>query len=361
MQNKGIILKKEQYNAIDLAKFLCAILVVMVHISPLGVSDKFVVINTAIQDGVARIAVPFFFIASGFFLYKKTSYDNFDMKPTKKYVIKILKLYIIWTIIYLPISIQKMIASGNNIYDEIFLYIRNSIFKGSYSHLWYLPATIIGVLILSFCISKRIKIKHILFLAAILYIIGLFAQSWFVVIKPISVYAPTVWTCLKVIQAVIFTTRNGVFDAFPFLCIGMLFAYRKIEIDMKKAVLGFFAFGFLLVVEAITVKTFRFSIANDMYIFLVPTAFFFFYIAKNINLKNNDIYIVLRKLSSLIFYLHLLVDVTIVDISKHIFLFDISATCLEFAITLVITILLSLLIIKLSECKHFTWLKKIYC
>lgn len=51
------------YNAIDLAKFLCAILVVTIHVAPFGLAQAgglFAKLNYVTQDYIARIAVPFF-------------------------------------------------------------------------------------------------------------------------------------------------------------------------------------------------------------------------------------------------------------------------------------------------------------
>lgn len=65
------------YNGIDICKFICSILVVAIHIpvvnAPMTVelSNVSVFVNTVLQQAMCRIAVPFFFVCSGFFLYKK--------------------------------------------------------------------------------------------------------------------------------------------------------------------------------------------------------------------------------------------------------------------------------------------------
>ncbi len=53
-----------EYNAVDLAKFICAILVVSIHVVPFGNTDNalLVLLNYFIQNWFSRIAVPFFFI-----------------------------------------------------------------------------------------------------------------------------------------------------------------------------------------------------------------------------------------------------------------------------------------------------------
>lgn len=60
---------KQNYNAVDLIMLMCAILVVAIHIAPFGTDSTGVLagLNWVFQSYLARIAVPFFFIASGYF------------------------------------------------------------------------------------------------------------------------------------------------------------------------------------------------------------------------------------------------------------------------------------------------------
>ena len=68
--------KQYVYPSLDLMKFICSILVVMIHITPFG---EYEFLNFAIHNYVARIAVPYFFVTSGFLLFRKTSYDDFNI------------------------------------------------------------------------------------------------------------------------------------------------------------------------------------------------------------------------------------------------------------------------------------------
>lgn len=96
-----------------------------------------------------------------------------------------------------------------------------------------------------------------------------------------------------------------------------------------------------------------------MYIFLVPATFSFFYIAKNVEIKSNKICNTMRPLSSLVYFLHLWVNVVVCKIFSLINI-DVSVTCLNFVITLAVTIICALAIINLSNYRHFKWLKKLY-
>ncbi len=72
----------KNYNAIDLMRMICAILVICVHVYPLtmfGEQANFVLVHA-----VARIAVPFFCVTSGFFFFKKLKSDPRLRRQKKK-------------------------------------------------------------------------------------------------------------------------------------------------------------------------------------------------------------------------------------------------------------------------------------
>ena len=61
----------KQYNSIDLMKFIAAILIIILHTSPFQSYSK--IISFGFRNIITIIAVPFFFCASGFLLFKKCS------------------------------------------------------------------------------------------------------------------------------------------------------------------------------------------------------------------------------------------------------------------------------------------------
>ena len=59
---------KRQYSAIDIARYISALLVVCIHTFPfLEISETF---NTYWIHTICRLAVPFFFTTSGFFFFR---------------------------------------------------------------------------------------------------------------------------------------------------------------------------------------------------------------------------------------------------------------------------------------------------
>jgi peptidoglycan/LPS O-acetylase OafA/YrhL len=108
-----------------------AFCVVALHTITLEQS-KLIIINE-LYDSFVNMAVPFFFIASGFLLAKKLQLplhkeENIDI--IKKYLIRIVKLYLIWNIIYLLLAIIGFILEKSTPLMSIYLYLRGLFLVG---------------------------------------------------------------------------------------------------------------------------------------------------------------------------------------------------------------------------------------
>ncbi len=200
---------RKNYNGIDLAKFICSILVVMIHVPPFGSSTGYIVklLNYGVQQWFARIAVPIFFACSGFFLYKKSTLLDFRVEPSKKYILHLLKLYIIWSLIYFPLRYRAFFKDSKGVLHAVLVYCRDCVFTGSYNQLWYFPALIFAVILTSYLLSKKTDYKRILLLSIIAYLVGLLAQSWFGVIRPLQEITPSVENSRSITENNRYNTR----------------------------------------------------------------------------------------------------------------------------------------------------------
>lgn len=360
--NENPQVRKQTSNSIDLAKFICSILVVMIHIAPFGnteIPNLKSYLNFYIQNCLARIAVPFFFVTSGYYLYRKSSRSNFDLGPTKQYVKKIFRLYLIWTLIYFPLVFNDFFKNQKGIFYAVITYIRNFIFTGSYTQLWYLNALIFAVILVSFLLYNKVAPQKIIICSAIMYIIGLFAQSWFGFIRPLNNIFPFFWKMLKVFERVIVTTRNGLFEGFLFITIGMYFALFEIRIEKKRALKGLITCMVLLFLEVSILQFCHFIRKHDMYLFLVPATLFGFCFVREIKLPDKPIFRTLRILSSLIFYLHLWIGALVGRLLRSIS-GTLEESFLKFILTLLMTVLCSYIVFICSNRPGFKWLKKLY-
>ena len=128
---------RKNYNGIDVAKFICSILVIAIHVDPFATSDNSTLqqLHFFLSQYIARIAVPFFFIAAGYFLFRKTSPDSFDLRPVRKYIGRIVRLYVLWSILYFPLVLYYAIRGNIGFRQFVTTYARRLIFVGSYTHL----------------------------------------------------------------------------------------------------------------------------------------------------------------------------------------------------------------------------------
>lgn len=326
---------KNNFNSIDLVKFVCAFLICMVHIK-FFVPDSFKYanfFNSAIQNYLCRLAVPFYFVVAGFLLYGKMNINELDLGRVKNYCLKILRMLGVWTVL---------------------------LFVGSKIHLWYLGELVVSVLIFTFLLKKKIKHNYILFLVIFLYIIGLFGDSYYGLILPLKKFR-FFRIIINYYDLIFKTTRNGLFFGLVFVAMGGFISHQKVIMSFKGSFIGFIVSMICLSFEVFFLE--RYSIPKDhnLFVFLVPACYFMFCLTMNINLKDNDIYRRLRVIGLLIFFLHLLVNYFVllgIDILNSYF--EIDLTSFELFFTLLLVTLISIFIEKLSRVDKYKWLKYLY-
>lgn len=346
----------KRYNAVDLTKFIMSLLVIVIHVHPLGHGHDSEIANFYIMNLLPRLAVPFFFVISGFFLYKKTTLPQFTLSPSKAYLLKLLRLYLIWSVIYFPCSIDGIFYAGDGVFFGALRFVRD-MFLGSYVHLWYLASTIMAVLVISLLLRAGLKPALIMAISSVLYLVGLLAQTWFGLIRPLQTLTPGFWDFLRGFEPYILSTRKGIFSSMIFVGIGMLFAYYKFNISRRLAYCGFFVSLALTFVEIHTVSVFGMAREYDFCVMLVPTVFFLVYIVLNTGLKDSPVYPFLRSMSTLVYFLHLGIKNIVYDLMYG---FGFKDTPLRFAIIVAVTLIISFLLIKLSNVRCFKWLKYLY-
>lgn len=310
---------------------------------------------------IARIAVPFFFVSSGFFLFRKSSISDFTFENSKKYILRIARLYIVWTLLYTPRIIGEIVNSQFGILYGCLDFVRRFFLTGKIgTHLWYLHSLIVAVFIVSVLLHFKTKKEFILLLAIGMYIIGLFSQPWISFIEPLQSRFPLLWQIMKSVFCVVGSTPNGFFEGFLFVTIGMFLAHCKIMATAWQSLVAFIISMFLMIGEFILLNRINGTTTPyDVCIMLVPTVSFLFYFAKSLNIRNNSRYKTLRIVSSLVYYSHIWVR-GMIHIGVNLIDEELSRTCIMFLLTVVSSLLFSYIIYKLSLKKRYSWLKWLY-
>lgn len=288
------------YGWTDHFRLIAALLVIAIHTSPLsslsGDADFF------FTRVLARVAVPFFFMVTGqFILGPLFSSDpavtlcppHSPKSPAgnalKRCLLKLCALYGISILLYLPLGIY-----AGHFRDISFTEVlKMLLFDGTFYHLWYFPACILGVLTTGL-MSRIFSLRGATVLSAFLYAAGLLGDSYFGLVEKIQF----LHTMYEGMFRFFSYTRNGLFLAPLFLLLGVwagklcpadrgcpvssLTAHPVSlpeQTDQPSAftaaislILSFAA----MTAEAFLLRRFELQRHDSMYIFLVPTVFFLY-------------------------------------------------------------------------------------
>lgn len=277
-------------NTIDLFKFISSILIIGIH------ANLFIDINKTLSFAavniICRLAVPFFAVCSGYFLSKSLAKSEYEAKPIKKQEWKLIKLYALWTVLYLLYSIPTWIKTGWMSFGAFKDFALATFKVGSHYHLWYLISLIYALPLFYLCV-KYIKKRKVLFIMMIVLCI----------VKALS-YGYSQW--LPAFLQTTFRMGNrfsALFDAvfllLPLLLLGFFISQKKIS--KKVSLIGFIVSFILLIVEAFTLKSF--GQESVSFIFMTfPTAYFLFSLISQLDWKLNGKICSMLGASSLIIY-----------------------------------------------------------
>ena len=202
---------KKTYDAVDIAKLFFCICIVASHTRLLSYIPGGY--RGVINAVLIRASVPFFFIASGFFLYNNVQKRGAGPE-CRRYILRMLPPLIVFeslgNIMYIAFLLyqgKKLSAICRLLLWQIIFYPRSS--------MWYLQACIVGCLLLYVFFRWKIPMIWPVLLGLPLFGIALLFNNYRFVCDHIGIgrYADAI---LKRC----YSLRNGVFYGFLFLAIG---------------------------------------------------------------------------------------------------------------------------------------------
>lgn len=208
---------QKYYNAIDAAKLLMAFLVVCIHVGAMGDYDYSPTLHF-----ILNIAIPFFFIASGFFIENKIEKDDTDEQAVYNHsLLKNLKLYALWILIYSPIALYVYFTDGFPWYHNLLTYLRGVLLVGETPYswpLWFLLALIVAVFLIKLCREFfHWKLETIWCVAVLIMLMG-----YFINLAKDSQSYPLQLLYLLFEMTLGGVERNGIFMGFAVVTTGML-------------------------------------------------------------------------------------------------------------------------------------------
>lgn len=267
----------ERLKGLDDFKWIAAALVVAIHTSPLESINE--TADFLLTRVLARLAVPFFLMVTGYFVLYG-AYAAGNAAKIKRCLLKLLCLYLATTLLYLPVKLYQFLgewALYRNIApkDIILQAGRAVFFDGTYYHLWYLPAVVLGLILVWGSLSILGRTGTFL-CVWLLYLIGLLGDSYYGVTAQI----PFLSSLYEVIFKISSHTRNGLFYAPLFLLLGYEVAIRtRLQTGLvgqpdenghirKESALFFFGTLLLMCGEGLGLHILRWQRHDSMYLLL---------------------------------------------------------------------------------------------
>lgn len=351
-------LTKKQYPAIDIMKFVMAILVINIH-KPI-VSYDVLYVNLILRTAIGSSAVPFFFICSAFFLFKKFTDD---VQKNKAFFLSFLKrmfiLYTLWTVIYLPCMFVKSFTGH---YDEITLklligqcasWIKNFFLSQSFIHFWYMNTLILSAVFV-FLLLKKLSPKAVLVISLAVYVTSNALYS--LNIYDASIRIADIYASLPIVL------KNTLSIGFLCVSLGAYFAMNKPKLSFKISTIFSVLMIFISIVQNIILEPYSDVALPLTRLTCIIAAYFIFSMCATSNLANRPIFSKLRSYSSLMYFSHLLLMSEGLSYLAKITGIDAFATSypLAFFLSVILFLGFAMLITELQKKKHFHWLKYLY-
>lgn len=336
--DKNLEIKRKVIPRLDILKFIMALLIVAIHSE--AVNDFPIVYE--VMNPVIMSAVPMFFVISAFLLFRKIRQSQLSGQQERGILLhftwRLFLLYSFWMVVQFPLVIHTRHYLSMSFLEFIYNFLLDIAFRSTFHGAWFFSALVVGTWLIYFA-SKILKDKTI-------WILPLFVALYIYHADDLPVQYQTFWFLY---QENVINPQNSFLVSLFWISAGFILAnpdiIEKIENLRNSYVMGgLFCIAWLLSIMLL-----------DSRVIMVLPLFVLFY---NWNLESKPIYKMMRQSSILIFTLHFIfigifrMVCPNVELLQHgLFLY---------VILVLLCLLSSLVILKLKDCKIFSWLKYSY-
>ena len=292
--------RNKEYAGVDYFKLIAAFLVIAIHTSPLATYSE--IGDFVLTRIIARVAVPFYFMVSGYFLISRYAYNTDKLKNFLK---KMVVIYEISIFLYIPVNVYNHYFSMEYLLPNL---LKDFFFDGTMYHLWYLPASMLGAVIAWFLVRK-VGFYKALWLTGLLYFAGMFGDSYYGLISGIFGVERVYHFLFDLFDY----TRNGIFFAPIFFVMGGMIADRPIGYSRKVSLIGLCCSGLLMLCEGLVLHTLGSQRHDSMYVALLPCMYFLFILLLHFKGQRKK---VLRTMALVIYIVHPMVIVAVRLLAK---------------------------------------------
>lgn len=307
-----------------------------------------------------RLAVPLFFIMTGYFLFGKVASCNGVRSDERKcvgaFVKRNLMLYMFWFIVlFLPTLYINKFYSNN-----ILIFLRSLLFEGTFVASWYIMACIIAAPLIYF-LSRKFSNKVLFIVSLLIYLVISLWSSHFYLFDNL----PALQNFANHYVEIFGVPYNSFPVAIFWIVCGKCFAYGSFDrilthlTPKRKAILLVTCAALLYIEWRVSCK-FGNIVFCDCYFLLAPMAILLFRCVSDIQIAPTSRSLNLRHSSTIIYALHgtllrgggyLLAQRLSELISARI------GIIVVFVLTLLICFIVCFLIQRLEKVKGFRWLR----
>lgn len=334
---------------IDLAKFVCSILICLLHTLQCCGLEQVILIS------YLRLCVPLYFVFSSYFLFFKLNVlesEIVEKETLKKYCFRIAILYFVYVIIFSPFIIKLHFNNLNLITFLRFFY--NLFFGSIYPSFWFLPALIWSVLFVYY-ISKKMSNGGLFLIAIIIYILLCLDTSYNGYLAPNGFFN---FFIKKMIPGSFPLTF---FSGIPWVIIGRFLAVDNPLSKVSNLKIKLILFFSILLLTFETIFFTKGAVIHTL-IMLVPAAFFIFEFLKRVKVCLPSIKL-MRHYSTIIYMLHMVILWRVAVRLLAPYRLEISPVgycILAWGLTVFFCLVISWLFVKLSEYRLLRFLKYTY-
>ncbi|MEK7748383.1 MAG: acyltransferase [Nitrospirota bacterium] len=230
-------------ESVDVFRLLAVIAVITLHSAPLSADlardDEIYKYLDVVMNQIARFAVPFFFVISGYFWGLKVRRTDNPIPLTNIMAKRIGIIFISWCFIYLlPLNLSSIFEYGilgpvKVVYWNILNLAKQPttlLMQGTRDHLWFLVGLLFSLYISVFFVHKRF-VKTLFVFSIFLYTFGLLAKAYSS--TPVGI-------------DVDFNTRNGPFFGLLLFVSGFMISRFDPSVKWLSYGLLISCFGFVL-------------------------------------------------------------------------------------------------------------------
>lgn len=316
------------YNSIDLIKFIMALCVVTIHTYIVD-SMKSSILQDFLYSFI-RSAVPFFFITSAYFVMQRNENGGI-----LKYWKRIFQLYLSWSVINF---ISVSVINRNLCVENVQTCIYQILFNG-YSVLWYLWGILIALPLLIKLRDGGAKPLYFLVIAVMAYLFNRAYTHYGSMENPNKIW---LWSAY-LYKGKYFGITNLCL-AITYLSIGSFFSMYKYR-QYKVISVALIILGSIMM---------HFETHKDVALGVPVIAFGLFPLIKEWQLNLSRVsFKWLRKMSTLIYFVHIII-ITSIDLVYP------GMDVIKWGVIIASCIFVSALLLALRKMKYMSWIARLY-